>query len=171
MTVSVFWTPGFNTVFKSVLTMLWSGWFRFFPGFVVPPVFFPSLWKSLQAHQQQLVSPSSSYFTVFVLLSALCQISGICLYFCFLLFSFCGPLGWQHPLDAKFYFYWGGGITQGLFFLLGFSDLFVSQNPREFYGFHLLETILVCAYTLWLNSKVLISFRITSGSPFPPSRT
>ena len=51
-----------------------------------------------------------------------------------------------------------------LLFLFGFGDPFVSQNPKEFYAFHFLGEILVCAYITCQHGKILVSSTIPSGT-------
>ena len=74
-------------------------------------------------------------------------------------------LVWQNSQNVKFSFFllidtWSG------FFGPEFCDLFVFQNPQEFYASHSLGQILVCAYTIFQFGKILISCTIPSGSPF-----
>ena len=80
------------------------------------------------------------------------QGSSICLFFRFLLFSFCGPSERQNPLDNFF------PVNQtGLVFWPRFSDTYLFQNPREFSAAHSLEQILVYAYTIII---IIYSFRV-----------
>ena len=57
----------------------------------------------------------------------------------------------------------------GLVFKLRLSDLFASQNPREFCVSHSPGRILVSTYTISQNGQIPISWTIHSGSLFPPS--
>ena len=53
---------------------------------------------------------------------------------------------------------------------LKLNNQFVSQNHIELYGPYFLGFILVCAHTLFLNSHILISCTIPSGSSFLPTQ-
>ena len=63
---------------------------------------FCSLWGMFQVHQLLSVSPLPICFTTS---SVLWQSLSTYLYFRFLWFSFCDPLGQQNPLDGKFSFF------------------------------------------------------------------
>ncbi len=46
-----------------------------------------------------------------------------------------------------------------VFFWLGFGDTFVFENPKESYASNSLGRILVCAYDIWQNGRILISLQ------------
>ena len=48
-----------------------------------------------------------------------------------------------------------------------FGDLFLSQNPREFYASHFLGEILIF-FTIFQRGQILFSWSIPGGYPFPP---
>ena len=75
---------------------------------------------------------------------------GLCTFlsFCFLLFSLYGLPGRQSQLFSRFSFF--GWLSLSLVIWPRLDDLFVFQNPREFYAFHSPGWILVCAYILLL---------------------
>ena len=56
---------GLFSVFQPILTMLWSGWCRFFLWFTVPLLFYPSLWESFQMLQLVLTWPSPACSSIF----------------------------------------------------------------------------------------------------------
>ena len=64
-----------------------------------------------------------------------------------------------------FFFFFCCWLSRGLVFWLRLGDLFVSQNPREFYVSHFLRMILICVYTILLNVQISISFTFPSMSP------
>ena len=66
-----------------------------------------------------------------------------------------------------FFFY----LTLCLIFCPRSGDLFISQNPREFYETHSLGRILVYAYTICYYGQFFISCPITSGSTFQSGLT
>ena len=55
--------------------------------------------------------------------------------------------------------------------LAGIGDLFVSESPREFYSSHLLGQVLVCAYSIYQHSQILILCTIPSRLPLTASHT
>ena len=100
--------------------------------------------------QLQLVSPLSAPVTIgitvnLIFFSVFRQGPSTCLSFRFLWFSLCGPLWRQSSLDDWFSFSFFL-LSLGLVFWSWLADLFISQNPREFYASHSLGRILVCAY-------------------------
>ena len=78
VTVDFLGSLGLVWVFKSILSMLKSGWSQFFSWFHIYPLSFPSLWGASQAHQILLVSLSLLYSTVLVFTFVLWQDSSIC---------------------------------------------------------------------------------------------
>ena len=73
---------------------------RFSLSFPIPPVSYLNIWRLLQGHQLQVVSPLP-YFTAF---SPLRQDPNICLSFHFFSFSLSGPLERYNRPDEKFFF-------------------------------------------------------------------
>ena len=145
-----------------------SGWSRFVLRQQTPPFPYTSFWGSFRMHQLQMLSPSPSSSTAFLVSL---EASNNCHLFRFLRFSLCGPLGWESPLPGKFPLF----IYLCLLFSLvnwpRLGDLFSSPNSREFYAYHFLEQILICTYTIWYYVQISISCTIPNGSPFPPSHT
>ena len=79
--------------------------------------------------------------------------------FCFLLFSLCGPLEWQNPVNGKVFF--SCWLTLSLVFWPGIPNLFVFQNSREFSrtysGLFIYRLVILLNLSL-LNSSQWISF-------------
>ena len=99
VTASLLQSAGRFCVFWLISIMLWFEWPQFFLRFLILPVFLSGLFRPFQARKLQIVSPSPSCSTVFLVLW---QGPSICLYFRSLLFSLCAPLGRQNPLIRKF---------------------------------------------------------------------
>ena len=68
---------------------------------------------------------------------------------------------------------WSAGMTKFtcrlFFFFFKLVNLFVSQNPKEFYAYHSPRQIIDSAYIICLYCQILISCTILSGSLFPPN--
>ena len=110
-----------------------------------PANLFPSLWEKFQTHQLQIVSLTPSWSIDF---SSLKQDPGI------YLFAFLWSVGTVKSTRWQVLF---------VLFLVCSSGF---QNPREFYAFHSPGKILVCAYTIWHYSQILIYCTIPNRSSF-----
>ena len=88
VTLSLLRPPGNLWVFLSILTILWSGYSRYF-WFQIPPFFSPRLWIPFQVHQLRLALPLLLFSKTFLVLW---QGQSICLSFRFISSTFCYPL-------------------------------------------------------------------------------
>ena len=135
---------------------------RFILRFPSHPAPLPRLWEPFQVRQLQLVSPSLSCSTAFLVLG---QDPSICLSFRFLLFS---PRGLNDKVHFKanflfffsLFFFFSFFFFSFLYYLVfwqGLDDMFVSQNPRRFHiSFSRIDSGF-CIYHLvvWLNFNFL----------------
>ena len=104
----------------------------------------------LKQTQLQLVLPLSSCSTT------IWQDPSICLPLGFLLLSLFGLLEWQNPLEDRFFY-----------LLINMKSYLVIclylKIPENFMGFILASAFIICQH-----SQILVSFMISSGSPFLP---
>ena len=115
---------------------------------LVSPVYFPSFWIPFKVYKLLLVSPSPSHSTAF-------RLSGICLPLLSFVFT-C----WKVLFFFLIYTCFG--------FLITIRWSLCISKSREFYAFHFLEQILVCADTICQHGQSLTFSTIPSGSSFLP---
>ena len=115
--------------------------------------FFRNFCRPFQVQQLQLVLLSPSCSTAFSLVIffflVFCQGPNICLSFCFLLISFCGPPKRQNPQDGKYFFFsliitvWSSGRDK-----MNRCYLKIAEN---FTGFILLDRFCFVYLVVWSN--------------------
>ena len=125
-----------------------------FPSFIIPCKFFtPALADdlSLESEWQQVTSglQDSSQYSSWP--KKCWSLGDLCLSSNFQLtqalyqdFGYCSEY-----TNCNWYHHHFFVASLGLIFWPGSGDLFVSQNPREFYASHSPGMILVCAYNIW----------------------